>query len=97
DKTGLLGSHSTQADPARRSSRSTIGFEGYFDNDLHYNEEKKRNSRLFNLRGGCDSRRSSMRYSYSERHSGRWGESQESFVLGVNDPNSPSRLSPVSR
>ncbi|KAB5566283.1 integral membrane protein [Coniochaeta sp. 2T2.1] len=25
-----------------------------------------------------------------------WGDSQESFVLGVNDPASPSRLSPVS-
>ncbi|KAK4452676.1 hypothetical protein QBC34DRAFT_28495 [Podospora aff. communis PSN243] len=101
DKTVLLGSRpATQGDAAaRRSSRSTIGFEGYFDNDPSFNNdggEKKRNSRLFNLRAGCDSRRSSMRYSYSERYSGRWGESQESFVLGVNDPNSPSRLSPVS-
>jgi len=26
----------------------------------------------------------------------RWAESQESFVLGLNDPLSPSRLSPVS-
>ncbi|KAK4186377.1 hypothetical protein QBC35DRAFT_554179, partial [Podospora australis] len=26
---------------------------------------------------------------------GRWGDSQESFVLGMNDPNSPSRLTPV--
>ncbi|KAK4676919.1 hypothetical protein QC764_403300 [Podospora pseudoanserina] len=31
------------------------------------------------------------------RYSGRWGDSQESFVLGLNDPNSPSRLTPVDR
>ena len=35
-----------------------------------------------------------IRYS-GGRYSGRWGDSQESFVLGVNDPNSPTRLSPV--
>ena len=92
DRTGLLGSN-TGGDAAQRS-RSTIGFEGYFDQDVSgYGEEKKRGSRVFNLRGG-DSRRSSLRY--SGRYSGRWGESQESFVLGMNDPNSPSRLSPVS-
>ncbi|KAK0644030.1 hypothetical protein B0T16DRAFT_460116 [Cercophora newfieldiana] len=87
DRTGLLGTQDGQR------TRSTIGFEGYFDTEPGYPEEKKRNSRLFSLRGG-DSRRSSMRY--SGRYSGRWGESQESFVLGMNDPNSPSRLSPVS-
>lgn len=91
DKTVLLGS---QGEAAQRS-RSTIGFERYFD-DMTAEEKRRSGSRgLFSWRSGAsDSRRSSVRY--SERYSGRWGESQESFVLGMNDPNSPKRgLSPV--
>ncbi|KAK0709887.1 hypothetical protein B0T26DRAFT_743202 [Lasiosphaeria miniovina] len=39
--------------------------------------------------GQAQGRRSSVGF-----EGGRWGDSQESFVLGVNDPNSPTRLSP---
>ena len=79
-----------QVDKSRR--RSSVGFEGYYEQYLPgyggSGTEKRRSSKVFDV-----SRRSSLRY--SQRYSGRWADSQESFVLGVNDPNSPTRLSPV--
>lgn len=100
DRTGLLypDEDIAVAQGASGRRRSSVGFEGYYDQYLPgYGDEKKRSSRI--LRGGGESRRSSRRY--SSRYSGRWGDSQESFVLGMNDPNSPTtatakRLSPVS-
>ncbi|KAK5654646.1 hypothetical protein OQA88_6967 [Cercophora sp. LCS_1] len=67
-------------DERRRSS--VVGWEAY-EQFLPGYGENKRGSRVLG------SRRSSRRVS------GRWGDSQESFVLGMNDPNSPTRLSPV--
>ena len=69
------------------SRRSSVGFEGYHDQYLGYGEEKKGRSRsgskLSALGGGGGG--------YN-----RWTGSQESFVLGLNDPASPTRMSPVS-
>ncbi|KAK3945733.1 hypothetical protein QBC46DRAFT_445121 [Diplogelasinospora grovesii] len=62
--------------------RSSVGFEGYYDQYLPAGE--KRLSRTMQKK----------RDSLTNAH---WGDSQESFVLGMNDPNSPTaRLSPVS-
>jgi hypothetical protein len=60
--------------------RSSVGFEGYHDQYLGYGEEKRRSRTLRN----------------SLVLKGPWGDSQESFVMGMNDPASPTRLSPVS-
>ncbi|GAB1316080.1 Rhodopsin domain-containing protein [Madurella fahalii] len=87
DRTGLLGDGDVGAEQRRRSS---VGFEGYYEQYLGYDEREKRRSR-------CDARSEARRSRGSQCYSGRWGDSQESFVLGMNDPNSPSRLSPVSR
>ncbi|KAK4194906.1 hypothetical protein QBC40DRAFT_237646 [Triangularia verruculosa] len=69
----------------------SVGFEGYYDQYVGYDPayqpgweqtpEKKKKNRRNSAR--C--------------YSGRWLDSQESFVLGLNDPNSPSRLTPVDR
>jgi len=61
---------------------STVGFEGYYDQYLGYGEEKKSRSRPSSKRAG---------FCFKPRNS-----SQESFVLGINDPASPTRLSPIS-
>ena len=67
---------------AERKRRSSVGFEGYYDQYMGYGGEHDDGRR-----------RSRMRDSLGR---GIWGDSQESFVLGVNDPASPSRLSPIS-
>lgn len=83
-----------EADDVPQGRRESVGLEAYYDQYLPgFGEEVKRRSRLFALIG--DSRRSSL-VRPSFRFSERWMDSQESFVLGVNDPNSPKRLSPVS-
>jgi hypothetical protein len=66
------------------SRRSSVGFEGYHDQYLGYGGENtpRRESLIVAENNSLGDR--------------RWGESQESFVLGLNDPLSPSRLSPVS-
>ncbi|KAK4216859.1 hypothetical protein QBC37DRAFT_278523 [Rhypophila decipiens] len=97
DKAGLLPHHHDGRDPeVLERRRSSVGFEGYFEQYLGYGEDaagKRRNSR--NIR--VDTARNSM----VATAGGRWADSQESFVLGVNDPNSPAvsptmnRLSPV--
>jgi hypothetical protein len=73
DREVLLG------DEAERKRRTSVGFEGYYDQYMGY-EEKRRSRARNSMVGG----------------QGAWGDSQESFVLGVNDPASPSRLSPIS-
>lgn len=73
DREVLLG------DEVERKRRSSVGFEGYYDQYMGYEEKRKSRARN-SVVGGR----------------GAWGDSQESFVLGVNDPASPSRLSPVS-
>ncbi|KAH8903600.1 hypothetical protein BR93DRAFT_865053, partial [Coniochaeta sp. PMI_546] len=72
DREVLLG------DEVERKRRSSVGFEGYYDQYMGYEEKRKSRARN-SMVGGR----------------GAWGDSQESFVLGVNDPASPSRLSPV--
>ena len=64
-----------------KKRRSSAGFEGYQDQYMAYKELTPEKDALVE------------RQSYGQH---RWGESQESFVLGLNDPLSPSRLSPVS-
>ncbi|KAM7191255.1 hypothetical protein V8F33_008991 [Rhypophila sp. PSN 637] len=85
DKAGLLPHHHDGRDPeVLERRRSSVGFEGYFEQYLGYGEDaagKRRNSR--NIR--VDTARNSM-----VATGGRWADSQESFVLGVNDPNSPA-------
>ncbi|KAK1764400.1 hypothetical protein QBC33DRAFT_198131 [Phialemonium atrogriseum] len=61
--------------------RSSVGFEGYHDQYLGYGEERRRSRPL----------RKSLVIG-----AGPWGDSQESFVMGMNDPASPTRMSPVS-
>ena len=65
----------------QESRRTSVGFEGYHDQYLGYGEEKKGRSR-------SGSKLSRLGHN-------RWGSSQESFVLGLNDPASP-RMSPVA-
>ncbi|KAK0751443.1 hypothetical protein B0T18DRAFT_387569 [Schizothecium vesticola] len=83
-----------EVDDVPLARRESVGLEAYYDQYLPgFGEEVKRRSRLFALIG--DNRRSSLARP-SFRFSERWMDSQESFVLGMNDPNSPKRLSPVS-
>ncbi|OIW24622.1 hypothetical protein CONLIGDRAFT_692046 [Coniochaeta ligniaria NRRL 30616] len=76
DREVLLG-----GDEVERKRRSSVGFEGYYDQYMGYEERRKSRGRNDIMVGGGR---------------GAWGDSQESFVLGVNDPASPTRLSPVS-
>ncbi|KAK3381727.1 hypothetical protein B0H63DRAFT_213152 [Podospora didyma] len=90
DRTGLLDGQSP-LDEVERKRRSSVGFEGYYDQYMGYNNgvddnQSKRRSRNMKRYSGTGS---------AGRYSGRWGDSQESFVLGMNDPNSPTRLSPI--
>jgi hypothetical protein len=65
---------------------SAVGLDVYYEQYLGYALDERR-------RGV---RNSVGRVSQIGGSSGPWGDSQESFVLGLNDPASPSRLSPVS-
>ncbi|KAK4172419.1 hypothetical protein QBC36DRAFT_362758 [Triangularia setosa] len=69
----------------RRWRRSEAGFEGCYGQYAGYGPVQPAGEQPPEKK-----RRSSVRCC-----SGRWGDSQESFVLGLNDPNSPSRLTPV--
>ncbi|KAK3332226.1 hypothetical protein B0T19DRAFT_439083 [Cercophora scortea] len=95
--------HVLEASESQREKRrrSSVGFEGYYDQYISYDEEQdERNKRRTSRNMGTNIKVDTLtvrRHSGRRRSSvGRWGDSQESFVLGVNDPNSPSRLSPVS-
>jgi len=68
--------------------RSSVGFEAYYEQFMGHDDAEKRRSFCW----ARDTRRSRG----SQCYSGQWGDSQESFVLGMNDPNSPKRLSPMS-
>ncbi|KAK3896608.1 hypothetical protein C8A05DRAFT_39843 [Staphylotrichum tortipilum] len=72
--------------PRRRSS---LGFDGYYGQFVSYDEFEKRRSR-------CGDWVETMQRRDSRGDRRTWGDSQESFVLGMNDPNSPTRLSPMS-
>ncbi|KAK4164575.1 hypothetical protein QBC43DRAFT_48652 [Cladorrhinum sp. PSN259] len=73
-----------------KTRRSSVGFEGYYDQYIGYNTE---HDKRMSWRSTGQSNRGSRCYSGD-----KWQDSQESFVLGLNDPNSPtvSRFSPVS-
>lgn len=76
----LRGGGDAEESELGETRRSSVGFEGYHDQYLGYGEEKRRSKTLRN----------------SLVLKSQWGDSQESFVMGMNDPASPSRLSPVS-
>ena len=95
DRAILLGEgprREAMGDLDRKRSNS-VGFEGYYDQYAGYGEqldkEQRRRSRTMSscleIGAGRD-----------HGHPLRWTNSEESFVLGVNDPASPNRLSPVS-
>ncbi|KAK3316495.1 integral membrane protein [Apodospora peruviana] len=95
DRAGLLQLEDKDGDVnpevLEKRRRSSIGFEGYYDQYFGYGEMmetagKRRSRTLMRIE---TSRPGSA--SWARRSGGRWGDSQESFVLGVNDPNSPTR------
>ncbi|KAK4039070.1 hypothetical protein C8A01DRAFT_47403 [Parachaetomium inaequale] len=89
DRTGLLGEEDQGADGMASRRRSSVRLEAYYEQFVEQDDLEKRRSRC--------AARAEARYSRgSQCYSGRWGDSQESFVLGMNDPQSPKRLSPVS-
>jgi hypothetical protein len=83
ERTGLLGEESQEGMASRR--RSSVGLEAYYEQFVGYDVAEKRGSM-------AETRRSRG----SQCYSGQWADSQESFVLGMNDPHSPKRLSPMS-
>ncbi|KAK4155589.1 hypothetical protein C8A00DRAFT_31537 [Chaetomidium leptoderma] len=91
DRTGLLGDENQgAADGVASRRRSSVGYEAYYEQFVgDEGSVEKRGSR-------CGARAEARHSRGSQCYSGRWGDSQESFVLGVNDPQSPKRLSPVS-
>ncbi|KAK3292447.1 uncharacterized protein B0H64DRAFT_406680 [Chaetomium fimeti] len=88
DRTGLLVEDQGGDGPGSRR-RSSVGFEAYYEQFLGDVDMEKRKSR-------CIARTEARRSRGSQCYSGGWTYSQESFVLGMNDPQSPKRLSPVS-
>jgi hypothetical protein len=89
DRTGLLGNESQGGDGLASRRRSSVGIEAYYEQFAGHNDLEKRRSR-------CGARAEARLSRGSRCYSARWGDSQESFVMGVNDPQSPKRLSPVS-
>jgi hypothetical protein len=69
--------------------RSSVGLEAYYAQFVGQDDLEKRRSR-------CAAWAEARHSRGSQCYSGGWGDSQESFVLGMNDPQSPKRLSPVS-
>lgn len=110
DRAGLLllssssGGGEDGAEESSRRRRSSVGFEGYYyDQYVGYDTITTTTSGAGEQGEKRKSWASVMRAAEARRHSrgsrcysGRWQDSQESFVLGINDPNSPSRLTPVS-
>jgi hypothetical protein len=89
DKTGLLGDESQGGDGLASRRRSSAGIEAYYEQFAGHSDLEKWRSR-------CGARTEARLSRGSRCYSARWGDSQESFVMGVNDPQSPKRLSPVS-
>jgi hypothetical protein len=90
DRAGLLGDgNQLDADEAPSRRRSSAEFEAYYEKFGGYDGSEKVQSR-----GTADAE--ARRSRGSRGYSLAWGDSQESFVLGLNDPNSPTRLSPVA-
>jgi hypothetical protein len=92
DRTGLLLGEDSRgiADGTPSRRRSSFGLDDDYVQIFGLGEDEKQPSI-----GGGESADAKDRGA-SQRYSGRWGDSQESFVLGVNDPNSPKRMSPIS-
>ena len=89
DRAGLLGEEGQGGvDGVSSRRRSSVGLEAYYEQFMGHDDTEKRKSRG----GWAEARRSRG----SQCYSGQWADSQESFVLGMNDPNSPKRLSPMS-
>lgn len=90
DRAGLLGEDTQGGGMDGMSSRrrSSVGLEAYYEQFMGHDDAEKR-------RSFCKAR-DARRSRGSQCYSGQWGDSQESFVLGMNDPNSPKRLSPLS-
>ncbi|KAL2162283.1 hypothetical protein VTH06DRAFT_7196 [Thermothelomyces fergusii] len=88
----LLGREVHQGDGRGWKRRSSVGIEVYYERLVGYGDGEGRGTQDA-ARRSLDSRRSSAASAYT----GRWADSQESLVLGVNDPNSPKRRSPISR
>lgn len=72
-----------------RGNRSSVGCETLYQ----YIYDELDIARSSQQREEQSSRQGDERRSYS---SVGWSESQESFVMGWNDPQSPKRLSPVA-
>ncbi|AEO59118.1 hypothetical protein MYCTH_2036106, partial [Thermothelomyces thermophilus ATCC 42464] len=96
DRTQLLGEEFSGRDGTTWKRRSSVGLEVYYELLIGYGDGEKRGNQgaaRAAVRHSLDSRRSSAGSGYA----GGWGDSQESLVLGMNDPNSPTRRNPVSR
>ncbi len=90
DRAGLLGEEvQGGVDGVSSRRRSSVGLEAYYEQFMGHDDAERRKSRAG---GWAEARRSRG----SQCYSGQWADSQESFVLGMNDPNSPKRLSPMS-
>ncbi|KAL2187176.1 hypothetical protein L209DRAFT_684650 [Thermothelomyces heterothallicus CBS 203.75] len=96
DRTQLLGEEFRRRDGTAWKRRSSVGLEVYYEQLVGYGEGENR--------GDQGAARAAVRHSlYSRRSSagsgyaGGWGDSQESLVLGMNDPSSPTRRDLVSR
>jgi hypothetical protein len=90
DRAGLLGEGNQGDDGMVSRRRSSVGFEAYYEQFAGYEDVERRRSR-YTTQAETEARRSRG----SQCYSGGWVDSQESFVLGMNDPQSPKRLSPV--
>ncbi|KAL2172666.1 hypothetical protein VTG60DRAFT_4112 [Thermothelomyces hinnuleus] len=96
DRAQLLGEEFGGRDGTAWKRRSSVGLEVYYEQLVGYGDGEKRGDQgaaRTAVRHSFDSRRSSGGSGYT----GGWGDSQESLVLGMNDPNSPTRRDPVSR
>ena len=95
DREGLLLLPNTELDSefaVEKRRRSSVGFEGYYDQYLGYEHHRK--SEEAKSRSRSSGRTQATTTNHGGRAKLRFGlggdnESQESFVLGVNDPNSP--------
>ncbi|KAL2198069.1 hypothetical protein P885DRAFT_34461 [Corynascus similis CBS 632.67] len=86
DGTGLLKEERRGGDGRVSKYGSSIGLEVHYEQLVGYGDSGKKNSRR--------TARAAERHSEESHH---YRDSQESLVLGVNDPNSPKRRNPVSR
>ncbi|KAK4248048.1 hypothetical protein C7999DRAFT_31483 [Corynascus novoguineensis] len=86
DGAGLLREERRGGDGRVPKYGSSIGLEVHYEQLVGYGDSEKKSSRCI--------ARAAERHSEASYH---YRDSQESLVLGVNDPNSPKRRNPVSR